>query len=61
MKLHTKYQRQGPTGFTREDFLSFSLNMGLCKTSDPMGGAIFDPKALVEVHYRKSYVPNSKP
>ena len=25
MKLHTKYQRSGPSGFRQEDFLSFQL------------------------------------
>ena len=25
MKLHTKYQRPGPSGFRQEDFFSFQL------------------------------------
>ena len=29
MKLHTKYQRPGPSGFRQENFLSFQLNKNL--------------------------------
>ena len=45
MKLHTKYQRPGPSSFIREEFSSFSLyHMRLCKITDPCIGAITDPQ-----------------
>ena len=46
MKLHNMYQRPGSSIFTKEDFLVFPC-MGLCKTSDPLGGAIFDPEEQI--------------
>ena len=54
MMLHTKYQGSKPYGFRKEDFSGFP-NISLCKTCDPLGAPIFDPRGiigtnLVEVH-----------
>ena len=40
MKLHTKYQKPGPSTFILEEF--FFSYMSLCKESDTWGAAIFD-------------------
>ena len=52
--LHTKYQDSRPYGFRQEDFSCFYY-VSQCKSCDPQGGAIFDPRGiirtnLVEVH-----------
>ena len=39
MKLHTKYQRSGPSGFRKEDFLSFQLkNLSLAPVTKMCNG-----------------------
>ena len=42
--LYTKYQSSRPCGFGQEDFLSFHY-IHIEKTTDPWGGATFDPGA----------------
>ena len=34
MKLHSKYQRPGPSGFRQEDFLSFQLKKSILSSCD---------------------------
>ena len=43
MKLHTKYQRPGPSGFRQEDFKGFCF-ISLCKTYGPRDRVIFCPE-----------------
>ena len=44
MMLHTKYQGSKPYGFRQEDFFHVFPYIGLSKTCDPWGGAIFGPQ-----------------
>ena len=56
MMLHTKYQGSRPCGFRQEEFFMFPY-VSHCKTCDPQGRAILDPRGivgtnLVKVHYK---------
>ena len=46
MMLHTKYQSSRPSGYGEEDFKDFPY-ISLYKTSDPWGGANFDPWEII--------------
>ena len=47
MKPYTKYQKPEPSGFTQEDFFKFFPIWVYVKQVTPLGGTIFDPKALI--------------
>ena len=65
MKLHTKYQRPGPSGFRQEDFLSFQLKylfFGSCDLDGQWTGTIWttlkeDLPRIITVKFRQN--PNS--
>ena len=40
-----KYQRHGPSSFRQYQFYFFPY-MCLCKTSEALGGAVFEPRAI---------------
>ena len=44
--LNNKYQGFRPCGFRQEDFFTFPY-ISLCKTRDPLGEAIFGPRAII--------------
>ena len=46
MKLHTKYQGLGPSGFRQEDFFRFPF-ISVYKTYVTRGGVIFGPRAII--------------
>ena len=43
MKLHTKYQKPGPSDFRQEDFKGFNF-ISLCKTERPRDSVISGPR-----------------
>ena len=46
MLPYTKYESSRPCGFGDEDFKKFSY-IFQCKTFDPWGGTIFDPRGIL--------------
>ena len=44
--LNTKYQGSRLCGFRQEDFFTFPY-ISICKTCDPLGGAISSPRAII--------------
>ena len=50
MLPYTKYESSRACGFGEEEFLKFSY-IFQCKTCDPWGGAIFDPRGILSTTY----------
>ena len=50
MLQYTKYESSRPYGFREEDFKKFPY-IFQCKTFDPWGGAIFDPRGIFSTIY----------
>ena len=48
MKLHTKYQKPGPSSFREEVFKVFPYKR-LCKTNDPWGEVILTPGLYLNI------------
>ena len=51
--VHTTYESSGPYGFGEEDFYGFFSN---CELLTPRGGAISDPRGMLDRIYVKLHI-----